>query len=193
MKNIVFDLGGVLFARDPKRCRREVLEFFSFIREEPMPQFWVDFDCGLNSFDDVCRILAERSGAALSTCRDYLLYSIERQEVVAPTGELVADLKSAGYRLYVLSNMAREFIDFLRRMPVYANFDGEVISCEEHVAKPSLEIYRILLSRYGLDPAQTLFIDDRQTNVDAARTLGINAFRFDEPLSSCARLRAMLL
>ena len=40
MKNIVFDLGGVLFARDKSKCTPELLEFFSFLRAPRMPLFW---------------------------------------------------------------------------------------------------------------------------------------------------------
>ena len=87
-----------------------------------------------------------------------------------PTERLVGDLKAAGYRLYVLSNMSREFIDFLRRFPVYGLFDGEVVSCEEHTVKPEPRIYEILLERYGLTPSETLFIDDREMNIEAAFT-----------------------
>ena len=39
MKNIVFDLGGVVFARDPRKCPPELLDFFSFVRDERMPLF----------------------------------------------------------------------------------------------------------------------------------------------------------
>ena len=40
MKNIVFDLGGVLFARDKRKCDPEIIEFFSFLRAPKMPRFW---------------------------------------------------------------------------------------------------------------------------------------------------------
>ena len=111
------------------------------------------------------------------------------------TRALVGDLKRVGYKLYVLSNMSREFIDFLRKMPVYRCFDGEVISCEEQVVKPEPEIYRRLLDRYSLDPAETLFIDDRPVNLEAARTFGISTFLFRhrEAQRSCDELRKMLL
>ena len=66
--------------------------------------------------------------------------AIALQEAIEPTERLIADLKAAGYRLYVLSNMSREFIDFLRTKPVYRHFDGEVVSCEEHVVKPEPRI-----------------------------------------------------
>ena len=94
----------------------------------------------------------------------------------APTERLVGDLKAAGYRLYVLSNMSREFIDFLRRFPVYGLFDGEVVSCEEHTVKPEPRIYEILLERYGLTPSETLFIDDSAANAAAGAALGYRTF-----------------
>ena len=111
-----------------------------------------------------------------------------------PTERLVGDLKAAGYRLYVLSNMSREFIDFLRRFPVYGLFDGEVVSCEEHTVKPEPRIYEILLERYGLTPSETLFIDDREMNIEAA-ALGIHGFVFDhrDPDAACDALRRRLL
>ncbi len=91
--------------------------------------------------------------------------------------------------------MSREFIDFLRTKPVYRHFDGEVVSCEEHVVKPEPRIYEILLERYGLDPAATLFIDDRPANIAAAERLGIRGRHFDhrDPAAACAALRRLLL
>ena len=68
--------------------------------------------------------------------------------------------------------MSLEFIEFLRKQPVYKNFDGEVVSCEEHVVKPDAKIYDILTSRYSLTPSETLFIDDRKENVEAAIAAG---------------------
>ena len=91
--------------------------------------------------------------------------------------------------------MSLEFIEFLRKRDVYKYFDGEVVSCEEHIIKPDAEIYRRLTSRYGLDVAETLFIDDRQQNVDAARNEGWQGFKFDprNPEASCKELRDILL
>ncbi|MBQ2392554.1 MAG: HAD-IA family hydrolase, partial [Alistipes sp.] len=57
--------------------------------------------------------------------------------------------------------------------------DGEVVSCEEGVCKPEREIYQLLLSRYGLNPSETLFIDDRQENIEAAEREGIVGFHFN--------------
>ncbi len=195
MKNIVFDLGGVLFARDKHKCTPEFIDFFRFIRTDPMPDFWVEYDRGTLTLDQVIDALCALHGCTPDVARAHVREAIDRQEPVRATERLVGELKRAGYRLYVLSNMSREFIDFLRRADVYALFDGEVVSCEEGTVKPEPRIYRILLDRYGLTPADTLFIDDRAANIAAAREAGIDGFLFDahDPEASCEALRQRLL
>lgn len=195
MKNIVFDLGGVLFARDKHKCSPEFIDFFRFIRTDPMPDFWVEYDRGTLTLDQVIDALCALHGCTPDVARAHVREAIDRQEPVRATERLVGELKRAGYRLYVLSNMSREFIDFLRCADVYALFDGEVVSCEEGTVKPEPRIYRILLDRYGLTPADTLFIDDRAANIAAARAAGIDGFLFDphDPEASCEALRQRLL
>ena len=195
MKNIVFDLGRVVFAQDPAKSSTEFKQFFSYVSQSPMPQFWVDYDLGVSSLDKVADDLAAYRSVEVEYAREMILKAIDKQETIAPTHKLITELKAAGYKLYVLSNMSREFIHFLRQQPVYENFDGEVISCEVGVAKPSPEIYEILLEKFDLKPAETLFIDDRLENIHAAENLGINTHHFnrDNSSESCEKLREMLI
>ena len=195
MKNVVFDLGRVVFAQDPAKSTAEFKQFFSYVSLTPMPQFWVDYDMGVLSIDQVADELAAYRGVEPAFAREMIQIAIGKQETIAPTAELIADLKQAGYRLYVLSNMSREFIDFLREQEVYANFNGDVVSCEVGVVKPMPEIYDVLLERFSLEPSETIFIDDRRENIDAAEAKGISAFHFDrnDYAGSCERLREILL
>lgn len=194
LKNIVFDLGGVLFARRRSDCTPDFIDFFSFVRQEEIPPFWVEYDRGTLTLDQVADALCRAKGCDRATCDAYLQTAIDLQRPVEATERLIAELKRAGYRLYVLSNMSREFIDFLRRFPVYGHFDGEVVSCEELTVKPEPRIYEILLERYGLQPAETLFIDDRRVNIEAAEAQGIGGHLFDshDPEASCAAIRQRL-
>lgn len=193
MKNIVFDLGGVLFHRDPRKVRPELIEFFSFIFSSKLPLFWEEYDRGVRTWGEVIDELCRVKGCGAAEAEEYMADALCHQEPIAATEALVRDLKAAGYRLYVLSNMSREYIAYLRTIDVYACFDGDVISCEEGVVKPEPRIYEILLERFGLDAAETLFIDDRRSNVEAAERCGIRGFRFADPETSCAALREMLL
>ena len=195
MKNVVFDLGRVVFAQDPAKSTAEFKQFFSYVSLTPMPQFWTDYDMGVLSFDQVAEELAAYRGVEPEFAREMITIAIGKQETIRPTEKLIDKLKAAGYKLYVLSNMSREFIDFLRKQRVYENFDGDVVSCEVGIVKPMPEIYDLLLKRFDLDPAETIFIDDRKENVDAAAAKGIATFHFDrnDYEGSCERLREILL
>lgn len=195
IKNVVFDLGGVVFARDPRKFEPEFIKFFSYILLPKMPEFWEEYDRGVVSYEEVIDALAAYNSCDRELARKNLERSILTQEQLPSTKALIEALKGAGYRLYVLSNMSKEFIEFLRKQEVYANFDGEVVSCEEHVIKPDAEIYRTLIARYGLNPKETLFIDDRKANVEAAMAEGWQGYHFDarDPEKSCEELRGMLL
>ena len=195
MKNVVFDLGRVVFAQDPAKSTAEFKQFFSYVSLTPMPQFWTDYDMGVLSFDQVAEELAAYRGVEPEFAREMITIAIGKQETIRPTEKLIDELKAAGYKLYVLSNMSREFIDFLRKQKVYENFDGDVVSCEVGIVKPMPEIYDLLLKRFDLDPAETIFIDDRKENVDAAAAKGIATFHFDrnDYEGSCEKLREILL
>ena len=195
IKNIVFDLGGVVFARDPRKFEREFIEFFSYIMLPEMPHFWEEYDRGVSTYQSVINELAEYNNCDRELAEHNLRRSIVTQEEIPATKSLIRDLKSAKYNLYVLSNMSLDFIEFLKTKEVYKYFDGEVVSCYEKVVKPDAEIYKILIDRYSLNPSETLFIDDRKSNVAAAQKEGIEGYHFNarNPESSCDELRKILL
>ena len=99
MENIVFDLGGVLFARDRSKCTQEFHDFFSFIRSEPMPAFWEDYDRGVLTLDEVTGILSGVNACPRAKCEEYLRLSIDMQEPVKPTEQLVRCLLYTSYSI----------------------------------------------------------------------------------------------
>lgn len=195
IKNVVFDLGGVVFSRDPRKFEPEFIKFFSYITLPQMPEFWEEYDRGVVTYDEVVCALAKYNSCDEELAKNNLHRSILTQEAIPATETLIKSLKDAKYKLYVLSNMSLEFIEFLRKQDVYKNFDGEVVSCEEHIIKPEPEIYRRLIDRYNLDPSETIFIDDRKANIEAATNEGWHGYHFDahNPKASCDELSAMLL
>jgi len=102
------------------------------------------------------------------------------QQQLKQRGLLTAILSNMGDN--VLENVEREF-DWIH------NFDVLVWSFQLHMAKPDPAIYRHVLKQLGTLPEETLFLDDKMVNVDAARTLGIQALQF----STVERLRADLI
>jgi HAD superfamily hydrolase (TIGR01509 family) len=160
-----------------------------------MPEFWEEYDRGVVSYDEVIEALAEYNSCDCELAAANLRRSILTQEAIPATKSLIEALKAKGYRLFVLSNMSKEFIEFLREQEVYSNFEGDVVSCEEHIIKPNPAIYTTLTERYGLNPAETLFIDDRKENVEAAVGEGWHGYHFNarNPEESCVELRSILL
>ena len=194
LQNIIFDLGGVVFARERSKCSEEFLSFFSFVAKTGTPLFWDEYDRGTLSFDQVKDEICRFRNCDTDTCERMLTEAIGKQGEIPSTKALITQLKQLGYKLYVLSNMSREFIDFLRQQPVYENFDGEVVSCEVGIIKPEPQIYQLLLEKYGLNPAESLFIDDRPANLETADKLGISTFLFDSynAQTSCQQLKEQL-
>lgn len=194
LKNIVFDLGGVVVARDRHKVSREFADFFAFVCCTPMPEFWVEYDRGTKTRSEVEQIMAAIKGCPIGRCHEAMATAIDIQAPIACTEQLIHELKERGYRLLVLSNMSSDFIEHIRRFDVYREFEGDVVSCEVKTVKPEPEIYRCLLDRFELDPAETLFIDDREANLRAAEQFGISTFHFTEPREeSCERLRELVL
>src|SRR5204863_8630469 len=97
------------------------------------------------------------------------------------TVEVVAELRRAGIRVFALSNWSAEtFPIALRRYPFLAWFDGLVISGRLGIAKPDRRIFEHLLSTHRLEAGSSVFVDDREDNLEAARQLGIVAVQFSD-------------
>jgi 2-haloacid dehalogenase len=182
VKNVVFDVGGVLLDWDPRLLYRRLIadpgELDWFLSDVCTPEWNSRLDAGC-SFDEACDDLAARYPAHAE-----LVHAWKRQdEMVAGeipgTAELVERLRERGLGLYLLTNMPADVFAARRaRFAVLRRFDGAIVSGEEGVLKPSREIFDRLAGRYGLDPAESVFIDDSEINVRGARAAGFRAHRF---------------
>ncbi|MFI3264584.1 MAG: HAD family phosphatase [Rikenellaceae bacterium] len=194
MKTVIFDLGGVVVARNPQKLTKEFIDFFSFLADKKMPHFWEEYDRGTQTMDQTIDIISNLKGYDREFCRKCVCDAITMQEAIEPTACLIKELHEQGYRLLVLSNMSLEFITFIRQLPIYKYFSGEVVSCEEGTVKPEADIYKIILERYNLEASEALFVDDRPANLEAAEAHGINTILFKrwEAEESCEAIRNIL-
>lgn len=88
-------------------------------------------------------------------------------------------LKQHGVLTAILSNMGDSVLANIQREFDWINgFDVLVWSYQLHMAKPDPKIYLHTLQRLGTRPEETLFIDDKRVNVDAAIALGMKAIEF---------------
>ena len=183
---VVFDLGGVLLDWNPRHLYRRLIEdpaeMERFLAEVCTMTWHAEHDRGLPFDESAARLAAEHPEHA------ELIWAWGRrsEEMVAGpiegTVELLAQLRERGVRLLALTNMERETYPVRRaRFAFMRWFEGTVVSSHEGLIKPDPRIFSLLVARYDLTPARTLFIDDSERNVRAARDLGLRAVHFTGP------------
>ncbi len=190
--NLVFDFGAVLIEWQPARL---VASHFPELAATPEAAQqaarsifghadWHDFDRGASSADGVAQRTAQRLALHLDEVRRLVSGIGERLTPIQETMDLVAELaqrrdQRGDVRLYYLSNMPAPYARTLEKKYAFLSwFDGGIFSGDVQRSKPDVAIYQLLQSRYALEPAQTLFVDDVQDNVDVACSLGWGGLRF---------------
>lgn len=111
-----------------------------------------------------------------------------------PLVERVHRLKIEGYRTAIVTNNIREFANGWRALlPVEELFDAIIDSSMEGVRKPNPAIFRLALERLAAPPERTLFLDDFEANVTAARSLGMYTILVKDDIAhAIAALDALL-
>jgi putative hydrolase of the HAD superfamily len=111
-----------------------------------------------------------------------------------PMLDLMRELRDGGYRLAILTNNVREWEPLWRaKLPVDEIFDVVVDSAWVGMRKPEPEIYRLTLERLGgVAPKRSLFVDDNELNVEAARELGMHAVHFRSNEQAIPEMRSAL-
>ena len=110
-----------------------------------------------------------------------------------PVIELVNDLKSAGFRIGVLTNNIRELRNSWRTLMDFDSVFHDVVdSSEVGLRKPNPLVYELAARRLRTPIHRTAFLDDLQHNVDGAAAVGMLAFRVDvDPLPAVDAVRRL--
>ncbi|MDE6206955.1 MAG: HAD family phosphatase [Muribaculaceae bacterium] len=187
IKNLLFDLGGVIMDIDRSRC----VAAFDALGLAKADDYFGDYaQTGIFMQIEDGTINTEGFHAALREklpegTTDYQIDSAFQKFLIgipAHRLEALRRLRCKGFNIYLLSNtnpimwrgkIASEFGKEGLRREDY--FDGMVTSFEARCAKPDERIFRYAIESLGIAPEETLFFDDSQANVDAARALGFEA------------------
>lgn len=189
IKNIIFDLGGVVIdiERNQAVLALESLgisDANALLGEYEQKGPFLLLESGkitAAQFYDHLIPLCRRD----TNCTD-VQDAFERFLIRLPMERLVAirKLRDAGHRVFVLSNtnpiMFNHWIDLAFRqegLTINDYFDGIVVSYQERTCKPDPRIFSNLVRRYGLDPAETLMLDDSEANCESARSIGLQAIQ----------------
>ncbi len=183
IRNIVFDIGGVLAdyrikefladkGFDPIMIKR-------ILKASLISPFWGQFErgeiteeealCGFASLDPAIENelrLAYSSVAGMLTITDYAI-------------SLIKGLKEAGYHPYYLSNYSKKAYDECGESLAFMPYmDGGLVSFRAGKTKPDPEMYQAFLDEYGLKAEECVFVDDTAENVDVAKHIGFEGIVF---------------
>ena len=197
VRNVVFDVGGVLLSWDPPtviaQLHPDPAQQATIRRQMFEHADWHEFDRGTISEKDAAQHFANLTGLSVDETRRLIHATREALRPIAGTVAIVEDLAAAGVRLYLLSNMPVTTFEYLvPRHPFFAHFEQLVISGAILMIKPEPAIYKHLVERTGIAPAESVFVDDLLKNVIAARECGLHAIQFRDPQSCRAELRGYL-
>lgn len=178
VKNIIFDMGGVLIDYNPEKTVRE---HFSkehgeiFLKEILRNPVWSDKDRGIIFPDEIMEmkksvIPAEIFDKVSEMVHNFYPYMPPFEKMC----ELVKELKEKGCGIYLLSNASSDFHERRDGIPALQYFDGVIISADYKLLKPEKAIYETLFEKFSLNPAECFFIDDVQQNIDGARAAGMD-------------------
>ena len=185
LRAVVFDYGMVLTGQQDPDARAALLRITGLPLEQFESLYWTDrhaYDegklTGLEFWNKFLRDAGLNLGPGVVdelNLWDARMWTTQNPTMVAwqlalkQRGFLTAILSNMGDN--VLENMLREF-DWLQR------FDVLVWSFQLRMAKPDPAIYQYVLRQLGTGPEETLFLDDKLVNIQAAQALGIKAIQF---------------
>lgn len=194
---VIWDLGGVLIDWNPDYVFRTI-----FTDDEKKRYFFENIcTSDWNEEQDAGRSIREATDLLVAQHPEWkeqieAYYGRWEEMLGGPIHDTVAlfrRMKEANrVKLYALTNWSAELFPIaLSKYEFLHWFDGRVVSGEEKMRKPFPEFYQLLLDRFKIKAADTLFIDDNLRNVKAAEALGIHSIHYQSPQQLQQALESM--
>jgi len=185
LKAVFFDYGKVL-SLPPTREQWQVL---STRFQKPLQEFqqiyWghrVELDRG--ALDNVAywQKVGADCGSQVSEAEAQALIEQDNAQWTNESPEMLAltrDLRRAGYKTAILSNMEPRMLAAMRKKLNWLDeFDAQIYSCEVGTVKPEAAIYLLCCQKVGCTPQEALFLDDKKVNTEGAKEVGIESYVF---------------
>lgn len=196
LRAVVFDYGMVLSGLPDAKAHAELLRITGLSHEAFEALYWVDrhaYDRGdLNGLTFWQKLVSD---AALDLA-PHDIHALNRWDArmwTTSNPQMLAwhqALKAHGLKTAILSNMGDTVMESIAEEFAWIeDFDLLIWSYQHRMAKPEPAIYELLLDKLGTAPDETLFLDDKLENIEAARQLGIVGLQF----STVEKLRQDLI
>ena len=172
IKAIIFDCFGVLYLDSKK----SLLSVVPAEKHQELSDIFMSNNYGYFNKEEYLERVAEVAGLPK---REVVSYIAAEHHLNTALITLIQESLKADYRIGLLSNIGREWIDdFFSKHELHDLFEETVLSGEEGMTKPHPAIFELTASRLGVDPAECLMIDDIKDNCEGAEMVGMHAIQF---------------
>ena len=180
MKNIIFDLGGVLVGFDRQRSidafeRIGCGKVADYIRDHRTEDLFYRIELGAISTHDFCEEVRQMTATNADDEAIIHAWNVLLTPVAENRLQRLRELREKGYRLFLLSNTNDMHWQYCGHQ-LDGCFERVFLSYEMRLAKPDTAIFAEVLRQAEIDASDTLFIDDNADNIAAAASLGIQTF-----------------
>jgi len=187
IKNILFDFGGVIVSLDKKKALSRFKEIGIENIEDYLNEFrqngiFLELEEGKLSRDEFYEEFRKLAGKYVSNEDIDSGWLAFISHIPEYKFEMLKDLRKK-YKVYLLSNTNPVIMEWAEsenfsptKEPITAFFDKCFYSFKVGSAKPERAIFEALINETGIDPEETLFLDDGQANLDAAKEFGFKTY-----------------
>jgi 2-haloacid dehalogenase len=175
IKNIIFDIGGVLIDWNPiylyDNLFTDKSEMEFFLKNICSPEWNLHQDAGYSLSEATKELQIQHPRYKNEIAAFYKDWDSMLGGEIFENSRLIKALKIK-YRLFALTNWSAETFPFaINRFTFLKDFEGIVVSGQEKMVKPDRTIYELLLNRYGIRANESLFIDDNLNNIHTAKEM----------------------
>jgi putative hydrolase of the HAD superfamily len=185
---LILDYGNVLSHPQPEDWFEVIAAQVGVPTDAFREAYWrhrLPYDTGLPAAKYWRRVLETLGHSSRALDQDAVIDHLVEADVAswteyrAEVWDLAQSFRVGGGRTAFLSNGVPEAMARIRTdRPLERWFDVVIASCEVGVAKPDSLIFRMCLSRLGVEASRALFVDDRIENIEGAASIGIQTFHF---------------
>ena len=184
INTIIFDLGGVLIDWNPEYLFKKLIpndERRTYFLQNVCTHDWnVEHDAGKPIAEGTALKIAEFPEWETEIRAYYGRWTEMLGGAIQETVDVLKQLiDHPNYRVLALTNWSAETFPIALSIYDFLHwFEGIVVSGAEKTRKPFPIIYETLLKRYGVNPAEAVFIDDAIANIKGSETVGIRGIHF---------------
>jgi epoxide hydrolase-like predicted phosphatase len=193
IKNIIFDLGGVIMNIDFKKTEKAFADlgftdFSQYMTQFHITPFFEEYETGKINNAAFVKGIQQIAAAPLTEKEVIQAWNALLLDFPVERIELLEKLKKK-YRIFLLSNTnALHYEAFQHTLYSLTGkklediFEKTYYSHAVNLRKPDAAIYQLVLDENKLNPAETLFIDDTASNFSGAEETGIQIFHLKKPM-----------